>query len=262
MLGVPQMRYAKCFKQVRQWKVSLKRTRVAADGGTPSHRSRNAGFQSHAACSQEQQPSPRTYACIKGNKSPGSLPLCRGRSIGYELVDNARVFSELSHDVVRLIDEVEHTTSKLFPSRAADYQDEQHFSLLASQVLKHAQRGSATCKHIDAIIADSVDRIRQGVIVMEQAGLQMLQIIDAVTQASEVTAFMGKPGLAAAQPLDASGSYGEDEYRDLLLQENVMAVQDLKNWALVLKRNLQALRLSEQDQCDCAVQQASAKGAA
>lgn len=258
------MRYAKCFKLVRNWKVSLKRSRAADGGGAPSHRCRNAAFQSHATCSHEEEGSPRKYTCIKGDKSPGSLPLCRGRSIGYELVDHARVFSVLSHDVVRLIDEVEHTTSKLFPSRAADYQDEQHFSLLASQVLKHAQRGSATCKHIDAIIADSVDRIRQGIIVMEQAGVQMLQIIDSVIQASEVTAFMGKPSLAAAQPIDTSGSYGEDEYRDLLLQENVLAVQDLKNWALVLKRNLQALRLSEQDQCDCAVQQVSqsTKGAA
>jgi hypothetical protein len=251
------MRYAKCFKLVRNWKVSLKRSRAAEGGGAPSHRCRNAAFQSHATCSHEEEGSPRKYTCIKGNKSPGSLPLCRGRSIGYELVDHTRVFSELSHDVVRLIDEVEHTTSKLFPSRATDYQDAQHFSLLSSQVLKHAQRGSATCKHIDAVIADSVDRIRQGIIVMEQAGLQMLQIIDSVIQASEVTAFMGKPGLAAAQPLDTSGTYGEDEYRDLLLQENVLAVQDLKNWSLVLKRNLQALRLSEQDQCDCAVQQPS-----
>lgn len=251
------MRYAKCFKLVRNWKVSLKRSRAAESGGAPSHRCRNAAFQSHATCSHEEEGSPRKYTCIKGNKSPGSLPLCRGRSIGYELVDHARVFSELSHDVVRLIDEVEHTTSKLFPSRATDYQDAQHFSLLSSQVLKHAQRGSATCKHIDAVIADSVDRIRQGIIVMEQAGLQMLQIIDSVIQASEVTAFMGKPGLAAAQPLDTSGTYGEDEYRDLLLQENVLAVQDLKNWSLVLKRNLQALRLSEQDQCNCAVQQPS-----
>lgn len=260
------MRYAKCFKLVRNWKVSLKRTRTAQDGSAPGHRCRNAAFQSHAACSHDshEEGAPRTYTCIKGDKPAGSPPLCRGRSIGYELVDNARVFSELSHDVVRLIDEVEHTTSKLFPSRAADYQDEQNFSLLASQVLKHAQRGSATCKHIDAIITDSVDRIRQGVIVMEQAGLQMLQIIDSVIQASEVTAFMGRPSLAAAQPLDASGSYGEDEYRDLLLQENVLAVQDLKNWALVVKRNLQALRLSEQDECDCAVQQVSrnTKGAA
>lgn len=251
------MRYAKCFRLVRNWKVSLKRSRAADGGSAPSHRCRNAAFQSHATCSHKEEGSPRSYTCIKGDKPAGSLPLCRGRSIGYELVDHARAFSGLSHDVVRLIDEVEHTTSRLFPARATDYQDAQHFSLLAGQMLKHAQRGSATCKHLDTIIADSVDRIRQGIVVMEQAGLQMLQFIDSVIQASEVTAFMGKPGPTASQHLDTAGAYGEDEYRDLLLQENVLAVQDLKNWALVLKRNLQALRLSEQDQCDCAVQQVS-----
>lgn len=249
------MRNAKCFKLVRKWKVSLKRTRAAGDGGTPSHRSRSAAFQAHAACLHEEDGPARRYTCIRGDKSPGALPPCRGRSIGFELVDNARVFSELSHDVVKLIDEVEQTTSRLFPSHAADYQDAQRFSLLAGQVLKHAQRGSATCKHIDAVIADSVDRVRQGIMVMEQAGLQMLQIIDSVIQASEVTAFMGKPQLPASQYLDASEPSGEDD-GGLLLQESAVAVQDLRSWALVLKRNLQMLRLSERDECDCATQQA------
>lgn len=248
------MRNTKCFKLIRKWKVSLKRTRAAKDGGAPSHRCRNAAFQSHTACTHEEEGAATRYACIRGDKSPGALPSCRGRSIGYELIDNARVFSELSHDVVKLIDAVEQATSKLFPSHAADHQDTQHFSLLASQVLKHAQRGSATCKHIDSVIADSVDRVRQGIMVMEQAGVQMLQIIDSVIQAAEVTAFMGKPRQAASQRLDASEPC-EEEDGNLLQQESALAVQDLKSWVLVLKRNLQTLRLSERDECDCTVQQ-------
>jgi len=249
------MRNTKCFKLVRKWKVSLKRTRAAEDGGAPSHRCRNAAFQTHAACSHEEDGAARRYTCIRGDKLPGALPPCRGRSIGHELVDNARVFSELSHDVVKLIDAVEQTTSKLFPSHAADHQDAQHFSLLASQVLKHAQRGSATCKHIDTIIADSVDRVRQGIMVMEQAGLQMLQIIDSVIQAAEVTAFMGKPNQTVSQHLDTAEPYDEDDEGNLLQQESALAVQDLKSWALVLKRNLQTLRLSDRDDCACTVSQ-------
>jgi hypothetical protein len=103
------------------------------------------------------------------------------------------------------------------------------------------------------VIADSVDRIRQGLIVMEQAGLQMLHVIDSVVQASEVTAFMGNTRKAASQHAPASTSEENDDC-ELLLQESALAVQDLKCWALVLKRNLQTLRLSESDENNVAVQ--------
>ena len=232
------MRNAKCFKLARKWRVSLKRTRTAEEGKPPGHRCRNAAFQTHGTAVQEGSCAARKYACIKGDK-PAGLPAGRGRSIGYELLDNARIFSELSHDVVRLIDEVGHTTSKLMPPNAMNYRETHHFSLLAGQVLKNAQRGSVACKQINSIIADSLDRVRQGIIVMEQAGLQMLQVIDSVIQASEVTAFMDStPPSSPAAALDEADDSG------LLLQENVLAVQDLKCWALVLKRNLQTLRLS------------------
>ncbi|GLQ92235.1 hypothetical protein GCM10007901_11860 [Dyella acidisoli] len=79
---------------------------------------------------------------------------------------------------------------------------------------------------------------------MEQAGLQMLHIIDSVIQGAEMTAFMGnkQQSVSCAEPtVDADDS-------DLLQQEATLAVQDLKCWALVLKRNLQSLRMSEQDE--------------
>lgn len=242
------MRNAKCFKLVKRWRVSLKRTRAAEEGSVPGHRSRNAAFQTHSTSMHEQPGAARTYACIKGDKSAGMAcsPLSRGRSIGHELIDNARVFSELSHDVVRLIDEVENTSSKLVSPLTADHQEAQHFSTLASQVLKNAQRGSITCKHIDAVIADSVDRIRQGIIVMEQAGFQMLHIIDSVIQSAEMTAFMGNSHQTAASYVSSAPDMDADDSH-LLQQEATLAVQDLKCWALVLKRNLQTLRLSEQD---------------
>lgn len=248
ILGCLNMR--NCFKLVKKWKVSLKRTRAAEEGRPAGHRCRNAAFQSHNASSHEEPGAARKYTCIKGDKSAWSagLSLSRGRSISHELIDNARVFSDLSRDVARLIDEVGNATSKLVPPQAADHLDAHHFSLLASQVLKNVQRSSATCKHIDTVIADSVDRVRQGLIVMEQAGLQMLHVIDSVVQASEVTAFMGNTRQAAPDP------EGDDD-SELLLQESALAVQDLKCWALVLKRNLQTLRLSEPDEDSVAVQQ-------
>lgn len=244
------MRNAKCLKLARKWKVSLKRTRAAEEGGAPGHRSRNAAFQTHGASLNEEPGAAKKYACIRGDKSAGSAcsTLGRGRSIAHELIDNARVFSELSHDVVRLIDEVENTTSKLITPHATDHQETQHFSTLAGQVLKNAQRGSASCKHINTVIADSVDRIRQGIIVLEQAGLQMLQIIDSVIQASEVTAFMGSARQAAPEYAPTSVLDEEEADRDLLFQESALAVQDLKCWTLVLKRNLQVLRLSDHDE--------------
>ena len=243
------MRNAKCFKRVMNWRVSLKRTRAAEEGSAPGYRSRNAAFQTHAASSHEDPDASRKYVCIKGNKLAGQAgaPFYRGRSIGHEMLDNARVFSGLSHDVIRLIDEVENTASKLV-SHAADQQEAQHFSTLASQVLKNAQRGSASCKHIDAVIADSVDRIRQGIIVMEQAGIQMLQIIDSVIQGAEMTAYMENARQSASPHAPACMTDADDEDGNLLQQEAALAVQDLKCWALVLKRNLQLLRLSEYDE--------------
>jgi hypothetical protein len=244
------MRNVKCLRRVMKWRVSLKRTHAAEDGSAPGHRSRNSAFQTHAASSHEEVDATRKYSCIRGDKSAGlaGVSPCRGRSIGHELLDNARVFSELSHDVVRLIDAVENTASKLVSPSVADQQQYQHFSTLASQVLKNAQRGSASCKHIDAVIADSVDRIRQSILVMEHAGFQMLHIIDSVIQGAEMTADMEHARQAASQPVVAFKSDADDDDGDLLQQEAALAVQDLKCWALVLKRNLQLLRLSEQDE--------------
>jgi hypothetical protein len=219
------------FKLARKWRVSLKRTRAAEEGSVPGHRCRNAAFQTHAGA---HAISCSAYACIRGDKPAGPFAAGLGRSVGYELLDHARVFGELTHDVVRLIDGVADTACKLVPPHALDAAQTQHFSLLANQALKNAQRGSATCRQIDAVIADSVDRIRQGLLVLEQAGVQMLQVIDTVILASEVTAFSG-----------CSRAAQDDEDSELLLQESALAVQDLKCWALVLKRNLQGLRVSE-----------------
>ena len=83
----------------------------------------------------------------------------------------------------------------------------------------------------------------------------MLQIIDSVIQAAEVTAFMGKPNQAVSQRVDPAEPYDEDDEGNLLQQESALAVQDLKSWALVLKRNLQTLRLSDRDDCACTVSQ-------
>ena len=237
------MRNAKGFKLVRKWRVSLKRTRSAEEGSEPSHRSRNAAFQTHVGSTHGEPGAAKKYTCIRGDKSSSSAgaSLGRGRSIAHELIDNARVFSELSHDVVRLIDAVENTASKLVSPSTPDL-EAQHLSPLASQVLKNAQRGAATCRHIDTVVNDCVDRVRQSMIVMEQAGLQMLHIIDCVIQGAEMTAFMGTTHQGPSEPgldYDLSG---------LQQQEAALAVQDLKCWALVLKRHLHALRLSEQDE--------------
>ena len=81
-------------------------------------------------------------------------------------------------------------------------------------------------------------------IVMEQAGMQMLHVIDSVIQGAEMTAFMGNKQQSAY----SFEPTVDDEDSDLLQQEAALAVQDLKCWALVLKRNLQSLRMSEQDE--------------
>ena len=234
------MRKTKCFKLVRKWRVSLQRARAAKEAGN------RAGGQTRSVRSHGAPGAAHKSACTRTDQSGGSNcpALNRGRSVSYELLDNARVFSELSHDVLRLIDEVENTSSKLVSSPGMDHQETQRFSNLAGQVLQNAQRGSATCKQINAVITDSVDRIRQGIIVMEQAGMQMLQIIDAVVQGAEVGTFIGNTHQA---PSPHSCARADDSESELLQQEASLAVQDLKSWSLVLKRNLQVLRLSGHD---------------
>ena len=235
------------FKLARKWRVSLKRTRAAEEGSLPTHRCRNAAFQTHAG-THPISCAASAYGCIRGDKPADPFAAGLGRSIGYELLDHARVFGELTHDVMRLIDGVADTASKLVPPNALDAAQTQHFSLLANQALKNAQRGSASCRQIDAVIADSVDRVRQGLLVLEQAGVQMLQVIDTVILASEVTAFSGCTRAAPG-----------DEDSELLLQESALALQDLKCWALVLKRNLQGLRVSGACETAFATPQASAR---
>jgi len=236
------MRNTKCFRLVKKWRVSFKRVRAARDKSARDKNAaaRRSGRGPEAAVSD---------ACLRGAKpaGPGCFAGSRGRSVSYELLDNARVFSELSHGVLRLIDQVENLSSRLVSPSGMDHQGTLRVSTLANQVLKNTRHGSATCKQISAVITDSVDRIGQGLIVMEQAGFQMLQIIDAVIQGAEVTAFTSSARPAPSPHVCTTQTGAHDSDSEFLQQEVTVAVQDLKSWSLVLKRNLQVLQLSGHD---------------
>jgi methyl-accepting chemotaxis protein len=107
------------------------------------------------------------------------------------------------------------------------------FAVVATEVRSLAGRSAAAAKEIKALISASVERVEQGSVLVDQAGVTMTEVVTSVHQ---VTELMGEISSASAQQSDDVSQLGEAvALMDQMTQQNAQLVEDMAIAARGLK---------------------------
>jgi methyl-accepting chemotaxis protein len=127
----------------------------------------------------------------------------QGGEIVTRVVNNMKGINASSRkisDIIGVIDGIAFQTNILALNAAVEAaragEQGRGFAVVANEVRNLAQRSTAAAKEIKTLIADSVERVEQGSLLVDQAGSTMLEIVDATQR---VTQIMGEITLASSE---------------------------------------------------------------
>jgi len=115
-------------------------------------------------------------------------------------MDSIRESSRRIVDIISVIDGIAFQTNILALNAAVEAaragEQGRGFAVVASEVRNLAQRSAAAAREIKSLIDDSVDKVRSGSELVEEAGGTMTKVVDSVRQ---VTAIMGEISSASRE---------------------------------------------------------------
>ncbi len=180
----------------------------------------------------------------------------KGGSVVAEVVSTMNGINDSSKkiaDIIGVIDGIAFQTNILAlnaaveAARAGD--QGRGFAVVASEVRSLAQRSAEAAKEIKTLISTSVARVEQGSRLVDQAGVTMDEIVQAIQRVATIMAEISK---ASGEQSDGVGQVGEavsqmdqvTQQNAALVEESAAAAESLKVQAQQLVQAVSLFRLS------------------
>ncbi|MBM0746110.1 Tar ligand binding domain-containing protein [Pantoea eucrina] len=116
------------------------------------------------------------------------------------------------------------------------------FAVVASEVRNLAQRSAGAAKEIASLIADSVERVDKGSVLVSSAGTTMDQILTSVQDVSEIMKQIAAASEEQSKGISQVGTAVTE--MDSVTQQNASLVEQVSAAASALERQTEALQLS------------------
>jgi methyl-accepting chemotaxis protein len=164
----------------------------------------------------------------------------RGGEVVGQVVDTMKGINDASRkiaDIIGVIDGIAFQTNILALNAAVEAaragEQGRGFAVVASEVRSLAGRSAEAAKEIKGLISDSVQRVEQGTVLVDQAGTTMTEVVAAIRR---VTDIMGEISAASTEQSQGVAQVGEavtqmdqaTQQNAALVEESAAAAESLK----------------------------------
>ncbi len=164
-------------------------------------------------------------------QSASSVAEHGGEVVG-KVVDTMRGINESSRkiaDIIGVIDGIAFQTNILALNAAVEAaragEQGRGFAVVASEVRSLAGRSSEAAREIKALITDSVSRVEQGAILVDDAGRTMVEIVSGIRQVADI---IGEISVASREQSQGVAQVGEAvSHMDQSTQQNAAMVEEM-----------------------------------
>ncbi len=170
----------------------------------------------------------------------------RGGEVVEQVVDTMKGINDASKkiaDIIQVIDGIAFQTNILALNAAVEAaragEQGRGFAVVASEVRLLAGRSANAAKEIKSLINTSVERVEQGAMLVDQAGVTMTEVVGAIRR---VTDMVGEITAASHEQSDAVRQVGTAVTRmDQVTQQNAALVEEMAAAAGGLEKQAQDL---------------------
>jgi methyl-accepting chemotaxis protein len=180
----------------------------------------------------------------------------RGGEVVAQVVDTMKGINDSSRkiaDIISVIDGIAFQTNILALNAAVEAaragEQGRGFAVVASEVRSLAQRSAEAAKEIKTLINASVERVEQGSVLVDQAGITMTEVVSSIRRVTEI---VGDISAASAQQSSGVSQVGQavsqmdqaTQQNAALVEESAAAAQSLKGQAQQLVQSVAVFKLA------------------
>ena len=170
----------------------------------------------------------------------------KGGEVVAQVVETMKGINDSSKkiaDIISVIDGIAFQTNILALNAAVEAaragEQGRGFAVVASEVRSLAGRSADAAKEIKSLINASVERVQQGTVLVDQAGVTMTEVVSSIKR---VTDLMGEISAASNEQSQGVAQIGEAvQQMDQVTQQNAALVEEMAAAASNLKSQAQDL---------------------